>query len=302
MAAMQRKTDFTYITAVLTAGTLWGFMGLFRRYLGQAGVDSAGIIFLRCGTAAIFFFATLLTCNPDGTKIRLKDLWCFLGTGLCSMLFFTYCYFQAMNYMSLSVAAILLYTAPVFVVILSAILFREPFDKRKMFALVLAFAGCCFVSGLGSDVQLSVQGMLFGLGAGVGYALYSIFAKFAIERGYETGTINLYTQFFASLGAALIWGVKEPLKIAVSSPELVIWTLALGLITCYLPYMLYTYSLTGLEAGRASIYANVEPVVATIVGVFLFQEKMTPPNLIGIVLVMSAVLRLGSKQSEQKNQ
>ena len=299
---MQNKTEYKHIVAVLAAGTLWGFMGLFRRYLGQAGVDSAGIIFLRCGMAAVFFFVTLLLRNPMNLKIRIRDLWCFLGTGLCSMLFFTYCYFQAMNYMSLSVAAILLYTAPAFVVILSALLFREPFDKRKVTALGLAFAGCCLVSGLGSDVKLSLQGILFGLGAGIGYALYSIFAKFAIERGYESNTINFYTQFFAALGAALIWGAEEPLKIAVSSPTLLFWTLALGVITCFLPYMLYTYSLTGLEAGRASIYANVEPVVATIVGVVLFRETMTIQNFAGIVLVMSAVLLLGGNCDKQKNQ
>ncbi len=253
------------------------------------------MIVLRCGTAAVLFFATLLLRAPKELKIRLRDLWRFLGTGLCSMLFFTYCYFQAIELMSLSAAAILLYTAPIFVVMLSAVLFREPLTGRKVCAMALAFVGCCFVSGMWDGVHISGTGLLFGLGAGIGYALYSIFAKLAIDRGYSNYTINLYTHGIAALGAALLWGAGEPLSLAVSTPEWVLWTAALGALTCYIPYLLYTYSLTGLEAGKASIYANIEPVVATMVGVLIFREPMTFSNFMGIVLVLGAVLLLGSE-------
>lgn len=294
---MQNK--YRYLAAVLTAGTLWGFMGLFRRTLGDAGVDSAGVILLRCGTAAVLFFLTLLVRDPKGLRVRWKDLWCFLGTGLCSMLFFTYCYFQAIELMSLSAAAILLYTAPVFVTVLSAVLFREPLSRGKLLAMALAFVGCCFVSGLGTGMQLTGKGILFGLGAGIGYALYSIFARFALDRGYGTFTINLYTHGIAAVGAGLLWGFKAPLEIALSSLALMGWTLALGLLTCYLPYLLYTYSLTGLEAGKASIYANVEPVVATLTGVLLYREPMTLPNLLGVLLVLTAVIFLALPNQNQ---
>ena len=275
-------------------------MGVFRRYFGELGVDSAGIILLRCGTAAAMFLVMLLIRDPSGLKIKCKDVWCFLGTGLCSMLFFTYCYFQAMNLMSLSAAAILLYTAPFFVVILSALFFSEQFTLRKFAALIIAFVGCAFVSGMGGDMQISVQGLLFGLGAGIGYALYSIFAKFALEKGYTTNTINVYTHSFAALGAAFIWGIKEPLRISMSTPNLMIATLALGFFTCFLPYLLYTYSLTGLEAGKASIYANIEPVVATIAGVLVFKESISFQAVIGIAMVLVAVILLNRTEVKSK--
>lgn len=283
------------MAAVVIAGTLWGFMGLFRRNLAALGFSAGGIVFIRCGLAAVLLLATLLVKNRAALRVRLRDLWCFVGTGLCSMLFFTYCYYEAMNYMSLSVAAILLYTAPIIVVVLSAVLFRERFTKRKLAALALAFLGCCLVSGLGSEAQLSAAGILYGLGSGFGYALYSIFARFALERGYSSMTVTFYTCTFAALGAAVLWGAGEPLALMAQSWQGVFWSVGIAFFTCYLAYLLYTYGLTGLETGKASIVANIEPVVATVVGMTVFREPMTVMNLSGILCVLAAVVLLSLK-------
>ena len=166
-----------YTASVITAGCLWGLMGLFTRTLATYGVDSTGAIVLRCGIAALLFAVTLLVRDPKQFRIRLKDIWCFIGTGICSLLFFTYCYFQAITLMDLSTAAVLLYTAPSIVMILSLVLFHERITVQKLIALVLAFAGCCLVSLVGGEHKLSTIGILYGLGAGFGYALYSIFAR-----------------------------------------------------------------------------------------------------------------------------
>lgn len=298
---MKHQNETKYIAAVVSAGVLWGFMGLFRRNLAQAGIDAGGIVFLRCGLAALLLFATLLIKDRSALKIRLRDVWCFVGTGLCSMLFFTYCYYQAMNYMSLSAAAILLYTAPMIVVLLSALFFREGFTGRKLVAMGLAFLGCCLVSGVGSSAQLSVTGILYGLGSGFGYALYSIFARFALERGYSSLTVTFYTFLFAALGAALIWGAKEPWMQMTGSWDGCFWSIGIAFFTGYLAYLLYTYGLTGLETGKASIFANVEPVVASVVGIAFFHEPMTLMNLSGILCVLAAVVLLSGKESVRED-
>lgn len=143
-----------YTASVITAGCLWGLMGLFTRTLATYGVDSTGAIVLRCGIAALLFAVTLLVRDSKQFRIRLKDIWCFIGTGICSLLFFTYCYFQAITIMDLSTAAVLLYTAPSIVMILSLILFHERITVQKLIALVLAFAGCCLVSLVGGEHKL----------------------------------------------------------------------------------------------------------------------------------------------------
>ena len=286
-----------YVISVLAAGCLWGFMGFFTRTLAGIGVDSTGAILLRCAIAAMLFAATILLTDPRQFRVKPKDFWCFFGSGVCSLLFFTYCYFQAITLMSLSTAAILLYTAPSIVMVLSLFLFKEKITVRKLLALVLAFAGCCLVSGIvSSEKALTATGLLYGLGSGVGYALYSIFARFALDRGYTSNTVNFYSCLLASIGAGLIWGVSEPVGAMFSAWGNFGLCVAAGLITCYLPYLLYTYGLTGLETGKASILASVEPVVATLVGIFVFHESMTLMSAAGVLCVLFAVALLNLKQ------
>lgn len=285
-----------YVAAVLGGGFCWGFMGFFTRHLAEYGINSNGAIIVRCGVAAVFFGILILCTDAGQFRIRLKDLWCFLGTGLFSLLFFTFCYFHAISMMSLSTAAILLYTAPAIVMLLSAVLFREPFTKIKVAALVLAFAGCCLVSGIGTDSVLTPAGFLFGIGSGFGYALYTIFSRYALERGYSSSTINFYACLFAAVGAIIIWRPAGLFGMMTASTGAILWCLATGVLSCFVPYMLYTYGLTGLENGRASILASVEPVVASLVGVFVFHETLTVPALIGILLVLAAILLLNQKR------
>lgn len=287
-----------YVAAVLAAGCLWGTMGLFTRSLGAIGIGSAGAIFVRCALAALLFLLTILLKDPTQLRVKPKDFWCFFGSGICSLLFFTYCYFTAITLMSLSAAAILLYTAPAIVMLLSALLFHERVTGKKIAALVLAVTGCALVSGLGSGTAITTKGLLHGLGAGGGYALYSIFARCALDRGYGSNTVNFYSCLLAAIGSALIWGVGEPLAAAAASWGNAALCLCAGVVTCYLPYLLYTYGLSGLETGRASILASVEPVVATLLGVLVFREKMTLLGAVGVVCVLSAVVLLNGREKK----
>ena len=285
-----------HVAAVLGAGALWGFMGLFSRRLAGLGLGSAGALIVRCGIAALFFGLTLLIKDKKLFKVKLRDLWCFLGAGIMSLLFFTFCYFQAISLMSLSTAAILLYTAPAIVMVMSALIFGERLNSRSVLALVMAFAGCVLVSGLGGSV--SAAGFVYGICSGLGYALYSIFARLALLRGYDSRTINFYACLLCTAGAALLWGGAEPLAVMTSSVRTALWCLATGIITCYLPYLLYTYGLTGLKTGTASVMASVEPVVATFVGILIFREPMSFMSVCGTLLVLGAVLVLNGKRKE----
>lgn len=187
---------------VLLAGSLWGFMGLLVRSLSGEGLSSMDICFVRAVVTLVVMFVGLLFFKREVLKVRIKDLWCFVGTGAFSITFFNFCYFKTMTLTSLSVAAVMLYTAPAFVMLLSAVLFKERMSVRKGLALLLAFAGCVFVSGIiGGGSTLTVSGMLFGIGAGLGYALYSIFGRYALEKGYGSATISFYTFVFATLSS-----------------------------------------------------------------------------------------------------
>lgn len=134
--------------------------------------------------------------------IKLRDIWCFIGTGVLSIVFFNYCYFRAMTLIPLSIAAILLYTAPAFVLFMSAVLFKEKITKRKVIVLIVTILGCAFAAGItGSTGPVSFIGIVYGIGAGIGYALYSIFGRYAINKGYGSMTISFYTFLCAAVAA-----------------------------------------------------------------------------------------------------
>lgn len=284
--------------SIVAAGCLWGTMGFFRRRLGAMGIDSFGIVLVRCALAALMYALFCAVRNPSALKIRLKDAWCFIGSGIVSLLFFSACYFRAMTLMSLSAAAVLLYTAPYFVMLMSAVLFGEKITGRKIAAMLLAFAGCCLVSGLSGGEEISAKGLLFGLGSGIGYALYSIFGRYALDRGYGSVTVSFYSCALAAAGAALICafsGTFAPCAEAVlSSSRSVLFCLATAFITTFLPYLLYTHGLSGTENGTASVAASIEPVVATLVGILIFRETLSFQAAAGMLLVLAAIALLAT--------
>ena len=108
-----------------------------------------------------------------------------------------------MTLMSLSVAVSLLYTSPVFVTIFSVVLFKETVTKRKVIAVISAFLGCVLVSGsITNNATLTAMGFVVGLGAGLCFSLYSIFSRFAINKGYHPFTITAYTFICTTLGGS----------------------------------------------------------------------------------------------------
>lgn len=285
-SVMRRAAPFF----ILLAGALWGSMGLFVRRLNRAGLSSLEIVALRAVVTFAALLLFLLICDRKLLKIRLKDVWCFLGTGICSIVFFNYCYFKAITMTSLSVAAVLLYTAPAMVMVMSYFLFHERFTKVKVLALALTFLGCVLVTGIaGSSDTLSSSGILVGLGAGFGYALYSIFGKFAIERGYHSLTISFYTFLAAAAGAIPLADIKTLGNVVMKDCSMFLFALVFGLISTVIPYLTYTIGLKYMENSKASIIASVEPVVATLLGILVFHESMTFSGLLGMLLVLFSI-------------
>lgn len=297
----ESKASGAYRCLVLAAGSLWGLMGLLVRSLNAIGLASMEITFIRSVITCISLLLGMLIFSRKAFRIKWKDIWCFIGTGACSVTFFNYCYFKTMTLTSLSVAAVLLYTAPAIVMLMSAFLFKEKLTVRKFIALFLAFLGCSFVSGIvGGAGALSAKGILFGLGAGFGYALYSIFGRYALERGYSSLTISFYT-FLCSSVCTFFFADQRKIADALSGNiSMIVKTIILVLIVTLLPYLSYTRGLDGLENGTASVLASIEPVVATLVGVTIYKEVLNIWNITGICLVLGSIALINVKTGEKR--
>ena len=146
LPAAGQKRPYLAILCILLAGSLWGCLGIFNRNLSALGIAPETVVMLRNLGACLILSLIFLVYDRSIFRIRLRHLPLFLAMGLVSILFFTLCYFRSQQVSSLAVAAILLYTAPTFVVLLSALLWKDRITKRKLLALVLAFLGCCWAS------------------------------------------------------------------------------------------------------------------------------------------------------------
>lgn len=273
---------------VLGAGCLWGCMGILVKTMNKGGFNSIEVTAFRSVITGLVMFAGLLALDRKALKIRMKDLWCFLGTGILSVVFFNVCYFSCMTYTTLSTAAILLYTAPAFVMLMSFFLFKEKFTGKKVTALLIAFLGCILVSGGFGKNSVSTMGLLTGLGAGLGYALYSIFSRYAIQRGYGSYTITAYTFLFAAIGSIPLLDWNHFGTCLKASVSVLPFAAFVAFMTTVAAYILYTKGLEGMENGKASIMASIEPVVASLVGFLLYNEVPTPMGIVGMLLVLVA--------------
>ena len=293
---MTKETKKLDLILIIIAACFWGSMGIFVRRLTTFGFDSIQIVSIRVTLAALIFCLFLLIKERSGFRISLRDIPLFLGLGIGSILFFTVCYFAAITIMPLSTAAILLYTSPIWIMLMSALFFREKMNSRKVIALLLAFGGCVLVSGISGD-GISVTGLLLGLGSGIGYGLYSILGTVALRK-YSPYTVTTYTFLIAAVGSWIICKPADMLsKIerADSLTGLVFFCVLTALVTAVIPFLAYTLGLRSVEASKAGIIATIEPVVATLVGIICFSETLTFLSGIGIVLVLSAVIILNNK-------
>ena len=287
------------IACVLAAGILWGILGIFVREFNAEGLQSLQITFIRVTFSSLCLIVGLFLYDRKLLKIQLRDCWCFIGPGIIGFTFFNYGYFTTMQYTSLSIAAVLLYTAPVFVMTFSIFLFKEQLTKHKIAAFVLAFGGCtCSVGLFGSEHAISWQGILLGLGSGLGYGLVTVFTRYALQRGYHSLTIVLYTMIFASIGTAVAADIGPVFQVLAAEPLLIPHGFLFAVLCTILPNLFYTLGLERLENGKASIIASIEPIAATVTGVIAFHELFDIWGALGIALMIAALIVLNRNQGQ----
>ncbi|MBR5809240.1 MAG: EamA family transporter [Clostridia bacterium] len=279
---------------ILAAAFLWGLTGIFVRTLNSAGLDNLQLLFFRsaitCGTLFVFLFFT----DREKLKIDLKDIWYFIGTGVLSFWLFGICYFYTISHASMSLAAMLLYTAPFFVMIMSAIFFREKITAAKILALMTAAIGCVMICGTDKNTNISPFIIFTGLASGFCYALYSIFGRVALKK-YSSATVTVYTFLFAAVASMFLTDFSVIKEVAFAEPSAILLAILFAFISAFFPYIFYTLGLKNTEPGKAAVMATFEAVVASVAGILVFNETMTVVALAGIALVLFSVFLLNRK-------
>jgi drug/metabolite transporter (DMT)-like permease len=287
--------------AVLLAGWMWGSVGIFVRPLDERGYTPLTIVFVRMAVAFAILFVCLFVFNRKLLRIKLKDLWVFICTALTSAIVLNVFYSMSILMNSLALAAVLLSTDPFFVVFLSAVFFKEKVTSMKVAALFLAFAGCVLISGLiGSASGFNAAAILIGVLAGFGYALYSIFSRVALNKGYDSFTINVYSFGIGALACLPFVNFSAIAGSVAAEPAYMsVLLLAHAAFTSLLPYILYTYGMKYMDTGKASIIESVEPASAAVYGALIFGEFLSAMDITGMVLVYLAIVLLNIKKPKR---
>jgi drug/metabolite transporter, DME family len=290
---MPRKLLIGY-GLVLLAATLWGTLGIFYHELIQNyRLSPFSIVFWRALIAACLLWITLGLFKRSQLKISQKDWGLFLALGSIGIAGFYIVYIFAISLSGLGIAAVLLYTAPVWVTIYSVFVLKESLDKQKTFALLLAITGIVLVGHFYDfpAMRINLPGLLAGLGAGFGYSAYILMNKFAVQRNYSPWAINAYSLAMGAIFLGLLQSPTEQRSI-LQAPGALLWLGILGVIPTLGGGVAFNAGLNFLPASNASIVATIEPVIASIFGWIIFNETMDYYQIIGGGLIISSVIVL----------
>lgn len=285
------------VIQIIAASAMWGSVSIFLTLLAKSGISRIQILWLRSLISAFLLFALTAWSDRAQLRIRLRDWWVFVGNGVVAMTAFSVCYWESMSIAGVAVSAILIYTAPIFSLLLSRVLFGERISQRCFAALCLSIGGVFLVSGLSnSSGNIPLPGILFGLLGGFFYATQAIFGKFAVERQYGSMAVTAWSTLASGVvltPLALQGGMPEMFFTSARYPLLLA---AMGVICTVIPCSLFIEGLKSVSAGRASMLTSSEPGVALLIGCLLFREGLSLPALMGIIMIIAAVCLISTEK------
>lgn len=281
------------VLSVLAAATLWGTIGPSYDLIGEQGeADPIGIVTIRALAASCLFALWLLVKRRQALAIRLRDIPLFVIFGLVTVTAFYPVLIYSFQETGVATGVLLLYLAPVLVTMTAAVFLGEPLTRRKLGAIVLSLSGLALVVGAYRPDHLAASPLGIGLGvaSAICYGAYSVIGKPLLAR-YPPVTVLAYHLLVGTLGLMLVrYLVADDGWPSIGSIAVIAGYN--GVFTTLLPIALYTFGLSRLPAGEASLLTMWEPVVALLLATTLLGETLEPPRLAGALLILGSVVLL----------
>lgn len=285
---------------IAIAGLLWATLGLFGKFFMGNGLTSEQVAFTRLffGFIVLGVYSSIRT--PQILKISKKGIIYSVIIGIICQAMFNLCYFKAIDIAGVSIAAVLLYTSPLFLAIFSKICYKENITRSKLFSLILCFIGAIMaVTGGRLDFQgLNAFGLLLGVLSAIAYALMPTISKNALKE-FSSSTILVYSFLF---GAIFMIPSSRPWEILNYAKDLDVLScmLMLGIVPAALAYIFYAAGISkGVELSVAGVVASVELVGSVIIGCTILGESFSLGKLFGVMLMLiSAVVALNLSYDE----
>ena len=286
---------------ILGSSILWGTALLYSQYILDNGIDSKDLVSLKMLFGFLTMFIYILFKDRNLLKIDRRGLGYAAIIGLICHALYNLFMFKAVEETSIATTVTLLYTSPIFVTIMSRIIFKEKITAKKALALIFAVIGSWLTVTSGSFKSLNFNpiGVFYGLGAGLFYGTMTIINKF-IVNDYDEVTLLTYTLGFAFIFSLVF---SNPLAIfqVEYNPLLYLFVIMLGVFSTAISYLIYLKGLSfGVESSKASIIATFE-VPVSIVGSFLiFGQKLSVIEMIGVLLVLTSIFIINERAIKKK--
>lgn len=289
-----KKTAFLFI---ILASIFWGTSGLFVHFVAPFGFSSFQMTFIRSIIATLCIGIYLLIKDKTLFKTTKRELILFSLSGLSFFLTASF-YFYSMQLTSVSTAVVLMYTAPVLVMIFSVAYLGEKFTKIKCISVILMIMGCVLVSGVIGGLKYNFLGILIGFLSGLAYSAYNIITKIQMKNNSHPLTAVFYCFLSATIiGFIVVKPYEIPVYILSNATFTIPLCIGMGICTCILPYFLYTFALKEIPAGTATTLGIIEPMAATLFSVIFLNEQLDIMSFTGIILILGAAFLL-SKSKE----
>ena len=288
-----KKRAFLFI---ILAGLLWGTSVIFVKVLAPFGFSSLQMTFVRALVSFLSLSVYALIKDRSIFKISFKE---FIINAAVGITFFgtATCYFFAMQATSPSTAVVLMYLAPVIVLVYSVAFLGERLTFIKGASVFAMLVGCALVSGVIGGLAFKPLGLVIGLLSGVSYALYNIFTKIGTKNKINPITITIYCFAVASIVSFFSCSPEQIIMHMDGNVlESLLLLIMMGVCTCVMPYFFYTMGMKELPAGTASALGIVEPMAATVFSVVFFKEELGIFPLAGILLILGATFILSKSE------
>ncbi len=271
---------------VIMAAFCWSLATLFSKILFAAGLSALEISFWRASLGCICF--GLHAACTRSLNIRPYHACLFIIWGMLSIGGLFYIYFLSMQHSGAAMGVVLLYTAPVWVALLSKFVSHEEVSKQKWLSIAIALCGVVFICFSGGSLQaeMSTTGIICGLGSGLCYALQYPFFKYW-QKHYRTETLYTYMQLGGTLLLLPFTHFHTPYS-ATTWPIIMMT----ALLTGYAAFWAYGQSMKRIPQVHVAVFCNLEPILGTLWACFFFGENFTAAGWIGFAMILSAVVLL----------
>lgn len=287
------------IAAVLVGSIFLGSVGIFVR-MASSSLEPMTQSFGR-----IFFAFVLISCfnlargkiKTDTLNIQRGHFLYFILNGLIGFSLQAAAFTLSILNTSITNTYFLLYTAPVFAAILSAIFLKEKISKPVVVSIFISLVGLIFLFNP-TNLTQNLVGNVFGLVTGVTFGSYFVITRY-LGQIYASSTITFWTQLFGSLGLfPLIFIFDKPTAFSfVLSDWLPIFA-AGGVV--FAGYLLLNYGLTKIKADVGSILSLFEPLSSIVYGFLFFQEMPRGNVLLGAVVIITSIVYLTNRKLKEE--